>query len=111
VITRVRNINPVQLGVVSGVLYALLALVIALLMLPFMTMFSHFGGGMGRMGAGLGVFGGTTVIIMLPVFYGVTGFVGGIITALIYNLVAAWTGGIEITLATHEPVATAPVVI
>jgi len=107
-ITRVRNINPVQLGVVSAVLYALLALIMALLMVPMMSLVSQFGGNTGQFSS-LGAFGGLSLIVVLPIFYGVAGFIGGLITALIYNLVAGWTGGIEVTLATHEPVASVPV--
>jgi Transmembrane domain of unknown function (DUF3566) len=36
-------------------------------------------------------------IIFLPVIYAVVGFIAGVITALIYNLVAKWTGGVEYT--------------
>jgi hypothetical protein len=36
-------------------------------------------------------------LIFLPIIYAVIGFIGGVITALIYNLVAKWTGGIEFT--------------
>ena len=31
----------------------------------------------------------------MPVFYGAMGFVGGLITAGLYNVIAGFTGGIE----------------
>jgi hypothetical protein len=34
--------------------------------------------------------------IMMPVVYGVIGFVFGVIGAAIYNLIASWIGGIEV---------------
>ena len=34
--------------------------------------------------------------ILMPVIYGVMGFIGGIIGAAVYNLVASWIGGIEL---------------
>ena len=34
--------------------------------------------------------------IFMPVFYGVFGFVFGVISAAIYNLIAHWIGGIEV---------------
>jgi hypothetical protein len=34
--------------------------------------------------------------IFMPVFYGVFGFIFGIISAAIYNLIARWLGGIEV---------------
>ena len=39
---------------------------------------------------------GAGAIVILPIFYGVLGFVGGAVTALAYNLIAGWTGGLEI---------------
>jgi hypothetical protein len=36
-------------------------------------------------------------VIFLPVIYAVLGFIGGVIAAFIYNLVAKWTGGVEFT--------------
>ena len=34
--------------------------------------------------------------IFMPVFYGVFGFIFGVISAAIYNLIARWIGGIEV---------------
>ncbi|PYK63763.1 MAG: hypothetical protein DME50_16860 [Verrucomicrobia bacterium] len=34
--------------------------------------------------------------IFMPIIYGVMGFVFGVIMAAIYNLIAGWTGGIEV---------------
>jgi len=35
---------------------------------------------------------------MIPVLYATIGFIGGIIVAAIYNLIARLTGGLEFTL-------------
>ncbi len=34
--------------------------------------------------------------ISMPVIYGAMGFIGGVIGAAVYNLVASWIGGIEL---------------
>ena len=34
--------------------------------------------------------------IFMPVFYGLFGFIFGVISAAIYNLIARWIGGIEV---------------
>jgi hypothetical protein len=34
--------------------------------------------------------------ILMPVIYGVMGFIIGVIGAVIYNVVARWIGGIEL---------------
>jgi hypothetical protein len=47
-------------------------------------------------------FGGGAFIVLLPVFYGIMGFIMTAIGCLIYNLVAKWTGGIELEFETDE---------
>ena len=34
--------------------------------------------------------------VLMPVIYGVMGFILGVIGAAVYNLVARWIGGIEL---------------
>ena len=34
--------------------------------------------------------------VLFPIFYGAMGFIFGVITAAIYNLVAQWIGGLEV---------------
>jgi hypothetical protein len=38
---------------------------------------------------------GVGAIIFMPIIYGIMGFIMGLITAWLYNLVAGWVGGIE----------------
>jgi len=41
---------------------------------------------------------GFAMILLLPIGYGLLGFVLTAITCALYNLVAGWTGGIEVDL-------------
>ncbi len=96
-VTRLRNVNPIQCAIVSAVLYAVLGAIAALFFAPVMSiMTSHLPSGTPRVAAGFSM--GT--LILFPIFYGVLGFIGGIVTAFLYNLVARWTGGVEVTLDT-----------
>ncbi len=81
---RITHISPLQQGIVCGVLYGL----ISLIAVPFIILAALFG------------HGGLSIIfaIFIPVIYAIVGFIGGIIVALVYNLVATWTGGVELTL-------------
>jgi hypothetical protein len=97
---NLKRVAPLKAGIVLGVLYALLSLIAV----PF---FMIAGAGM----AAVAKQSGTAIpgaflfgigAIFLPVVYGVMGFIGGVICAAIYNLVAKWTGGLEIVL--EDPV-------
>ncbi len=39
---------------------------------------------------------GLLFLVAIPIFYGVMGFITGIVGAAIYNLFAKWIGGIEV---------------
>ena len=82
-IRRLTRVAPLKAGVVLGILYGILGLIAA----PFFLL-AAFAGGEGA-AAGIGL------AVMLPIMYAVGGFVGGIISAALYNLVAKWTGGLE----------------
>lgn len=99
-ITRLRRVNPVQFALVTATLYAIIGFIFALLWLPFGAMMASMPGtGTHWFGAGLGVI----ALIVWPVMYFILMFIGGLITAALYNVVAAWTGGIEVTLEQAAP--------
>ena len=102
-VTRINNINPVQLGKVYAVLYAILGLIFGV----FFGIASSISGG-AMAASGIGNFGWLSIIIF-PICYAIAGFIGGIILAMLYNLVAGWTGGVELTLSTPVVVAAAVV--
>ena len=80
---RLTNVSPLKLGITLAVVCG----VLSLLVVPFLLLASIFHGG--------GIAG--VLVIFLPVIYAVLGFIGGVIAAFVYNLVAKWTGGIEFT--------------
>ncbi len=105
-VTRLKNIAPVQLAIVMGVMYALIGVIIALLMSPFMALMATLGGGAHNSApfAGMGMVG---ALILFPIMYGILGFIGGALSAFVYNIVAGWTGGVQLTL--ESPVQVDPV--
>ena len=82
-IRRLTRVAPLKAGIVLGILYGILGLIAA----PFFLLAAFAG----REGAAAGI----GLAVMLPIMYAVGGFVGGIISAALYNLVAKWTGGLE----------------
>lgn len=101
---RIHNVGVLSLANVLGLLYGLLGLIFG----AIFTVVSLLGAGFGMMmegglhdGTGMGWIGslfGIAAIVLLPLFYGVMGWVTGAVTAFLYNLVAARVGGIEVDI-------------
>ena len=93
---RIRRVRPLSLGKMMGGLDLLMGLIIG----GIFSLVALFGAAMipAEEGGGplLGALFGLGAVIVLPIVYGVMGFVMGIVGALIYNLVAGLFGGIEI---------------
>ena len=90
------RIAPLKTGIVLGVLYG----IISLIFVPILLLATTFGRPAGTptptiFGIGLAIF--------FPVLYAVVAFIGGIIVAAIYNIVAKWTGGLEFELRDVPP--------
>ncbi|TWT34069.1 hypothetical protein KOR34_39050 [Posidoniimonas corsicana] len=80
-----KHIDPLQAGKVLGALYLLLGLVVV----PFFILASVVSGDATQIGLGIGM-----AIIML-LMYGVGGFIGGLLMAFLYNVVAKISGGMR----------------
>lgn len=89
---RIKRIAPLQLGKMLALLYG----IIGLIFIPFFLFMTAFSSQMpadqrtGVMAMGVGM------AIAAPILYAVFGFIGGIIGACIYNLLAKFAGGIEV---------------
>jgi hypothetical protein len=84
-LAKVYGLSFAALGLIIGILVALASAVIG-------TVASSFGGLSPFMGAGIGFLG----LIVFPLLYGGFGFLMGALSAVIYNLIAQWVGGIEV---------------
>lgn len=98
----VRRIGVLSCGKVLGALYALLGLIIGVVYALFALLFAVIGiptaseSGDALAGGVFGVLFGVGSVIFFPILYGILGFVGGIISAFLYNLISRFVGGIEV---------------
>lgn len=86
---KVYGLTLGLLGIFFGVIYALL--------FSFIGSFSNEEIPMA--GAGLGIF----MLILIPIVYGILGFIIGALGAFIYNFVAKKFGGLEIEFSEPNP--------
>jgi hypothetical protein len=96
---KIRSVGPLSVGKIFGAIYGGLGLLIGL----FLALFLILGAAIwpDQKGAPAlipSVAIGIAVIIFAPIFYGLAGFIGGLISAALYNLAAGFLGGIEVDL-------------
>ena len=98
---KIYSITLAAMGLILGVIYGLIFMVVGGAMMA--------GGGRDSgMAGGSSIVIGLVMMIAIPVFYGVIGFVGGIIGALVYNVAAGVVGGLELELENMDGTTYAP---
>ena len=94
---KIKTIGPLSLARIVGIGYAIMGLILGFFfaavsgvaaIVPQQT----------QIDAVLGLFFGVGAIVFLPVFYGGIGFLGGLISAAVFNVLTKVVGGIELGL-------------
>jgi hypothetical protein len=93
----IRRIGPMSIARLSGMLYAVMGLIFGGI-ISLMALAGGFGSG----SEGATQFGGligAAAVLVLPICYGLLGFVGTLIAAWLYNVAAGVVGGIEVDIS------------
>jgi phosphotransferase system glucose/maltose/N-acetylglucosamine-specific IIC component len=92
-VVRLKRVGVVSAGMISGVLGAIGGLLGGGMFFLFSLLVGlspqNNNQGAAAVGAGIGV------VIFAPLLYGAAGFIGGVIYAFIYNILAGMTGGLQ----------------
>lgn len=110
----IRRVGVLSAAKIQGLLMAAFGLIIGVIYGLFFIVFGAAMSSIGPRGEGAGIGGagsigiGVVMMIMIPIFYGVIGFIGGAIGALIYNAVAGFVGGLKIELEGDTPMYAPP---
>lgn len=101
-----KKLDVMSVAKFMAVMYAIISFIMALFGALFANMFSSIGGsfmmqsgieGADAMQTAVGGFS-IVALITAPIMGAIGGFIGGAISAFIYNIVAKWVGGIKIEL-------------
>ncbi len=93
----IKRIDVLSAAKITAIIAAAFGLLAGVMFFFVGSLFgSMMGNAVGQHGGGMAMFGGVMGIIVLPILYGIFGFIGGLIQAFIYNLAAGFVGGIRI---------------
>lgn len=96
----IRRIGVLSLAKVLAATYAGLGLLIGGVLSVISVVGGVLGAAITQDAGGLaGMLFGLAAVIVLPIVYGLVGFVTGLVIAPLYNLVARAVGGIEVELS------------
>jgi hypothetical protein len=101
---EIKRIGPLSVARISAWIYGLFGLIVGIFISFFSLLGFATGGGESGPEAFFGIFFGVGAIIFMPIFYAILGFLSSLLMAFVYNLVARYSGGIEIEFA--QPPAT-----
>ena len=92
-VAKIQCLLGFVIGLIIGVIYGLFFMIFGAAMSAMATRGDNAAaGGVSSILVGLGI------MIGVPIFYAVLGFIGGAIAALVYNLVAGMIGGVKFEL-------------
>ncbi len=101
---KLKSIGVLSLGKIMGIIYGVLGLIGGLIWGLVAIIASTFGAFAAESAGPLfGILLGVGAVIGLPLLYGFFGFLGGLLVAWIYNLVASRIGGLELNLEPTVP--------
>ena len=101
-----KRIGVLSLAKICAIVYAVLGLIIGFFVSAIALMGTMIGSAFNESAVPfIGLFFGIGSIIIFPILYGVLGFLGGLISAAIYNLVARGIGGLEMEFEEKKEVA------
>ena len=89
----IRRVGPLSCAKVVGVLYLILGFVVGG-MISLLSLVGLFGGG--AQGGFMPALFGAAAVVLLPICYGLLGFVVTLIMTSLFNVVVGITGGVEI---------------
>jgi hypothetical protein len=104
----IKAVGVISVAKIMGLVYGCMGLLFA----PFFLLFGLIGSVAGHdkspLPAVFGIGFGIVIAVLMPVFYGLMGFVTGALGALLYNLFARWVGGFELEIEPRPQMPTAP---
>jgi hypothetical protein len=93
---HIKEIDPMSLGTLNAAFGACFGVIAGVIVLAI----SILGAAVGAGSFATAILTGVGVLVFSPAVYGLAGFIGGLISAVLYNFVAGLAGGVGIKVET-----------
>ena len=105
---KVTGIGVYSLAKVQGLMGVIIGLLIGLFNAGFALLLTTIGAGMGGGGVanalvGVGMTGAIVMIVVLPIFLGLSQFIGSLFVGAILNVALKKAGGVEVRIEPETP--------
>ncbi|HWY21071.1 MAG TPA: hypothetical protein VNX26_07605 [Candidatus Acidoferrum sp.] len=100
----IKSVGVLSVAKIMGMIYGCMGLIFV----PFFLLIGLMGSALGQQNSPLAGIFGVGFAVLMPVIYGLIGFIAGLIGALLYNLFARWVGGFELELEVRPAFTAAP---
>ncbi len=93
---KLRRLGVLSVAKLEAVIFAVVGLIEGIFFAIISASIASAAGALG-VATGLEIFTGLGLlsIVIMPIAFGILGFIAGAIGAFLYNLIAGWVGGIE----------------
>ncbi len=88
----IKRFNVVSVGKIYGMLGVIMGVIVGIIFLLFSLI------GFPLEEAGSSILLGLFSLVLYPIFFGIGGFINGVIIAFLYNVAANWIGGVKVDL-------------
>lgn len=95
---KITRIDPMSLAKVSAVVGLIMGFIYGVIYFLAMSAVGSLMGILGTSAGGIMPGLGALALIGFPIMYAIGGFIGGLISAVVYNFAAKQVGGVNITL-------------
>jgi len=99
---EIRKIGILSLAKIFGLIMAVIGLVLGIFVGFAMFFIASFLGTENNFSPYFGTSLGISGFLIMPLVFGLLGFLFGTLTAFIYNVLASWIGGVKIELSENE---------
>lgn len=104
----IKRVGVLSVAKIYAAIFVVYGLIVGVINLFFVMIFGAFLGSISSDAGGSVILMGFVMMFVYPILFAIFGFIGGAISALIYNVAAGMAGGIELEVEDESSLSITP---